>query len=122
MEDRRVVGPDEDPGEGDGPLHTPSARGLVVALEQEARMREADADGGARQDGPEARLVQARGHRPDPRLQVELRHEPPDRVSGPEGEQAGDSERDDALDQREAPTAGVQSVLLPGQDLQGAGG
>ncbi len=57
MEDRGIVGPDEDPGEGDSPLQAPRSRCFVVAFEPEPRRDETDADGGARQDGPEAGLV-----------------------------------------------------------------
>jgi len=59
MENRGVVGPDEDPGQRDGLPQAPRARRLVVAFEPESLGSEADADGGAGQDGPEARLVEA---------------------------------------------------------------
>ena len=71
-------------------------------LEGETRGGEAHADGRAGQDGPEPGLVERRGHLPDPRLQVELRDEPPDRIDAAQGEEAGESQDQDDLDQREA--------------------
>lgn len=119
MEDRSIVGPDQDAGQGECPGRPPRTLRLVIALEEEARGDEADPDARSGQDSLEAGLVETRADLPNGRTQVESLGHPADRGRAAQGEKAGQGQGQQRLDERESSAARGHSVLPPGQDFQG---
>lgn len=102
MEDRGVVGPDEDPVERGRPGQPPISRRFVITLEQEARRGDAQTDRRPGQDGLEPGLIQPRRHVPGGGAKLEAPGHAADRGHGAGREERGQGQRQDDFDQSES--------------------